>query len=92
MKTVTVLGETYRDVISGFEGVCTGKATYITACDQSCLKPRTLNKDGDPRDGQWFDDTQIEIVPTSVRLQLDTSPVDGAGHEPSTAEVDCGES
>lgn len=82
VKTVTELGLTYKDVISGFEGICTGKAQYLTGCDQSCLKPKKLNKDGvGPAEGEWFDDTQLVLVKARARLVLDTSPVAGSRRE-----------
>ena len=75
--TVTVLGNTYVDIISGFEGICVGKATYLTGCDQSCLKPKQLNKDKDgPGDSHWFDDTLL-VLKNGERFDVDTRPVGG---------------
>jgi len=56
------MGATYRDVISGFEGVVTAKCEYMTGCDQVVLKPRGLNEDGTERKGVWFDVEQVERV------------------------------
>lgn len=79
-KTITVLGNTYVDIITGFEGVATGKASYLTGCDQTCLRPKKLNKDGDgPAEGHWFDDTQLVARNGAPAVALDTSPLVGAG-------------
>lgn len=48
------LGETARDRITGFEGVVTGLALYISGCDQALLAP-PVDKEGRFRDGLWFD-------------------------------------
>jgi hypothetical protein len=76
--TVTVLGNTYVDIISGFEGICIGKASYLTGCDQSCLKPKKLNKDGDgSAKGEWFDDTLL-VAKSEPKVKVDTTAPRGA--------------
>jgi hypothetical protein len=75
-KTVTELGHTYQDILSGFEGVCVGKASYLTGCDQSCLRPKKLNKDGDgSAKGEWFDDTTLVLSPGSKKVVIDSEPI-----------------
>ncbi|EPN30018.1 hypothetical protein A245_46208, partial [Pseudomonas syringae pv. actinidiae ICMP 19096] len=37
------LGKKARDKISGFEGVITGRAQYLTGCDQYVLSPAAKN-------------------------------------------------
>ena len=76
--TVTVLGNTYVEIISGFEGVCIGKASYLTGCDQSCIKPKGLNKDKDgPAKGEWFDDTLL-VAKDGIKIEVDTTAPRGA--------------
>lgn len=48
------LGEKARDRITGFEGVVTGLALYISGCDQALLAP-PVDNEGRFRDGLWFD-------------------------------------
>jgi hypothetical protein len=92
--TVTVLGNTYVDIISGFEGICTAKATYLTGCDQSCIRPKGLNKDKDgAAKGEWFDDTLL-VQKESVKVEVDTTAPRGArrhsrsgGPNPDTPSV-----
>ena len=54
-----VMGNTYKDKITGFEGVCTGIVTYITGCDQALLQP-SLDDTGKPQKAVWYDDMRLE--------------------------------
>jgi len=54
MKGIELLGFTFRDRITGFEGIATGHVSYITGCDQLLLVP-PVDGDGKVRDSQWFD-------------------------------------
>jgi hypothetical protein len=55
MKEALSLGDTARDIITGFEGVVTGLMFYIGGHHQILVSPRGLTKDGDPMPAQWFD-------------------------------------
>lgn len=57
------LGQKGKDVITGFEGLCTAKAQYLTGCSQVQMLPTSLSADGKRRDGEWFDEQRI--FPTS---------------------------
>lgn len=61
-----VLGNTAKDVITGFEGIVTGYAVFHNNCDRLGLQPRELDKDGKPRERCWFDVTQLELVSNEV--------------------------
>lgn len=49
-----------KDKITGFEGIVTGHADYITGCDQYILQPPS--KDGEFKEARWFDENRIEIL------------------------------
>lgn len=51
------MGDRVRDRITGFQGIVTGVATYITGCKQACVAP-TVKSDG----GRWFDEDRLEVV------------------------------
>lgn len=55
------LGTKVRDVITGFEGMATGRAEYLTGCVQVCVSPR-IGDDGKVRDSHWFDEDRLEVV------------------------------
>ena len=71
------LGQKAKDKITGFEGVITGRAQYLYGCDQYCIVPPA--KDGQIKDGQWFDEGRIEItgrgiLPEEVQVEKPGGP------------------
>lgn len=74
-------GREYRDRISGFVGRCTGKASFISGCDQVLLVP-SVGTDGAFRDGQWFDDERLIDVESGQRVER-TSRKGGPEHTPA---------
>lgn len=76
MTKAIQLGATYRDVITGFEGVATGHVTYLSGCNQALLAPR-VGADGALRDPQWFDEQRLVQQPAPL-LALDNSRTPGS--------------
>lgn len=58
----------YRDRITGFEGKCTGFASYISGCDQVLIVPG-LDKDGKHQQGLWLDDDRLIDVELEKKVQ-----------------------
>ena len=56
-----ILGKQARDKITGFEGIITGKVSYLYGCTQYSLTPK-VKKDGSAQDPVWFDEGRIEII------------------------------
>ncbi len=75
MKNI-ILGTKAKCLITGFTGIITAHAKYLTGCDQYCLKPQKLGKDGELKDGVWFDVEQIEVVDEKP-LKINTRPTGG---------------
>lgn len=71
------LGSTYRDSITGFQGVATGYVTYISGCNQVLLAPR-VSTDNAMRDAHWFDEQRLQAVEAD-RIVLDNG--DHPGHD-----------
>lgn len=69
------LGRTGRDQITGFEGVIMGRAEYLTGCNQLLIAPRELDKDGNRRSGEWFDESRIGLVALLPIVTLDVAEV-----------------
>lgn len=69
------LGVKARDKITGFEGIITGRAQYITGCDQYVLVPPV--KDGKVGDSQWFDEGRIEITGPGISAAEVTAEKNG---------------
>lgn len=74
------LGKKARDKITGFEGVITGRAQYLTGCDQYVLAPPA--KDGVASRGEWFDEGRLEVTGEGV------DPKDVAGPAPGGPQRD----
>lgn len=55
------LGDKVKCLISGMEGIAVGRSTYLSGCEQICVKPQ-LVKDGAPVLGTWIDEPMLEIV------------------------------
>ena len=62
------LGNKARDIITGFSGIVTGKATYLSGCDQVCLAPES-KQDGSYHDSQWFDEGRIRLVSKGISAE-----------------------
>jgi len=50
-----------KDKVTGFVGIITGRCDYVYGCSQYLLIPK-VDKTGKMRDGQWFDESRIEIM------------------------------
>jgi hypothetical protein len=57
------LGDKVRDVVSGWEGIASGRYEYLNGCIR--WQVDGTDKDGKP-DGYVFDDQQIEVVEEAV--------------------------
>lgn len=68
------LGREYKDKITGFKGICTGKVQYISGCDQALLSP-AAGKDGSLRGAEWFDVQRLDVVGEKrILLKNDKTP------------------
>lgn len=70
------LGFKFKDRVSGFEGVATGRLEYMTGCHQLLLVPPA--KDGEWKDGQWIDEQRCDKVPSFDRIVLDNGVTPGS--------------
>lgn len=67
------LGLNATDIITGFTGVITGHADYISGCDQYLLSPSCVK--GEPHkipEGKWFDENRIQISDLEEPIVLAT--------------------
>lgn len=70
------LGKTYRDLVTGFTGVCMGITQYLTGCDRIGLLSTTL-KDGKPLDWMWYDSSMLEEVEDVDKISPKVGFIDG---------------
>jgi hypothetical protein len=71
----TELGTTMRDKITGFAGVATGRAEYISGCVQVLLAPKA-KEDGSFTPSEWFDEQRLEPM-QAARVVLDNGDSPG---------------
>jgi hypothetical protein len=55
------LGDKVTDNVTGFTGVVTGLADYLTGCSQACVQP-ILKDDADWKEARWFDVDRLTIT------------------------------
>ncbi len=71
------MGKKAKDKITGFAGLVTGHAEYLTGCDQFLLQPAQKKGSTDYPAGQWFDEQRL-VVTEGKPIALDNSKGDGA--------------
>ncbi|WP_407733063.1 hypothetical protein [Pseudomonas citronellolis] len=69
------LGKKARDKITGFEGIVTGRAQYLTGCDQYSLAPPA--KDGSINRTEWFDEGRLEVIGDGIAPETVAGPRPG---------------
>jgi hypothetical protein len=70
------LGVTVRDKITGFSGVVTGRAEYISGCTQCLVCPR-VKDDGGMQDAHWFDEQRLLVDAGCQPVTLDNGATPG---------------
>lgn len=73
----TTLGLTYKDSITSFTGVATGKLSYLTGCNQTMLTPTKQKEDGGLHESVWFDDQRLTLVANKKQITLDNTKTPG---------------
>lgn len=64
------LGQRLKDKVTGFEGIASGKAEYLTGCTQWSLQPK-VKEDGSFIEGRWFDEGRLVILDEHGIVQSD---------------------
>jgi hypothetical protein len=71
------LGQKAEDKITGFYGVITGRAQYLTGCDQYCLQPPIRPDINEIIKPEWFDEGRIRILAKGITAAEVTGPAPG---------------
>jgi hypothetical protein len=74
MSTTLEFGDEVKDVITGTQGILTGKSSYITGCDVYGITTPN-GKDGKGSDVSWFDENRVVLVKKG-KVRIKTSAVD----------------
>lgn len=56
------LGNHMQEKITGFKGIATARAEYLTGCVQILVEPQY----GRPGRGEWIDELRLEITATDL--------------------------
>lgn len=68
------LGASVKDKITGFSGVVTGRAEYLTGCTQCLVVPK-IGDDGIFKDSVWFDEQRLDLTKSELfRLNNSRTP------------------
>jgi hypothetical protein len=54
-------GQKVKDLVTGFEGIVTGRVEYLTGCNQVLVTPR-VKDGGDAIEARWFDEDRVEVT------------------------------
>lgn len=65
----------FEDRITGFKGICTGRAEYISGCTQLLITPK-LKEPGESTKAEWFDEQRLKQV-GGKRITLDNGSTPG---------------
>lgn len=65
--TSNVLGRNARHIVTGFRGVITATATYLSGCVRYLIQPG-VDQEGKIPEGHWMDVEEVEILDGGVDL------------------------
>lgn len=62
-KTQIPLGAKAKCKVTGYKGICVGKAEWLYACTKVCLQPQEFNpKTLLPVEANWLDESGVELI------------------------------
>jgi hypothetical protein len=62
------IGLLAEDKLTGFRGIITYRAQYITGCNNYGLQPNELDEKGSIRESAQFDENRIRIIGDGISL------------------------
>lgn len=80
-ESIIPFGASVSDIVTGFQGLVTGRAHYITGCDQYLVQPQCESgKVGQIPEGRWLDRNRLNQLSQSsiVEIPATTDPKKGA--------------
>lgn len=86
MKSIE-LGQTGKDIITGFTGVCIGKVQYLTGCNQVALLPAKLSKDGNRMNAEYFDESRIMVTNAKTIKLIGNLAIENPGRDEAPPRI-----
>lgn len=62
IKCAIKLGSKVTDKVSGFSGIVTGVARYLTGCNQYAVVPKAKSDADSAPDAAWYDEGRLEVI------------------------------
>jgi hypothetical protein len=69
------LGKVAEDKLTGFKGILTYRAQYLTGCNNYGIQPIELGEKGEIKEIAQFDESRIRIIGEGVSLVEDVEQV-----------------
>jgi hypothetical protein len=69
-NTRVTLGVKARDTVTGFTGIVTSRIEWLTKCTQYCISPEATENGGKLPEGNYFDETRIEVLGPGVSAEF----------------------
>lgn len=63
------LGMKVKDMVSGFQGIITGKVYWLNGCERVLISPDTVKQDGGIMEGEWFDVQQVSVIEPDTHVR-----------------------
>jgi len=71
------LGASYKDSITGFEGIAVALTEWLHACRRIGIQSKDFDKEGKPIEIQWFDEPQLVSLRTKKPVTNTTTKTGG---------------
>ncbi len=71
------LGESAKDVITGFSGVIMARIEYFTGCNQYAISPTKLTIEGKKPEWEYFDENRVVAKKGKITLNKQNPGFDG---------------
>lgn len=73
------LGDTVKDIYTGFVGTAIARTEWLYGCARITIEPLELNKDGELRASQTFDEQRIVLLEEKVPYQSPSAKAETGG-------------
>ena len=64
------MGSVVKSNITGFRRMASSPAEHLNGCNRYWVEPK-VDEDGKPRDEQWIDEYELDVVKKAKRARVD---------------------
>lgn len=85
-KEIVPLGVKAKDRITGFQGICTGRAEWLYSCTRVLIQPQELNpKTRQPVEAMWFEEGSVDVLEAEKKEEVIERKTGGPGDKSSAS-------